>query len=365
MILLQVNYTRKLGRTGIKVFPLGFGGIPIQRLNTREAVKIVRAAVKLGINFIDTARAYSDSEEKIGLALENVEKKIFLATKTPKLDKKGSLNDIKISLDRLKVSSIDIYQLHGINDRNSLKEVMKSDGALSGLKQAKKAGKIKHIAITGHNNEILLEALETGDFSTVQFCYNYIENDCEEKLIDYCLENDIGMIAMKPLAGGRLENPAVALKYVLSKEGIIPDPGMETIEEVKENMEIAQNSWELNQQEKELIQKDIEKLGTQFCRRCDYCQPCPEEISISAVLRAESFINRMPAQQINDKEGWIYKSFKKAENCTNCRQCVERCPYDLPVPELIDENIEIMSDFLLKQTRRKNLKFHKMYQEKS
>lgn len=336
---------RKLGRTGIEVFPLGFGGIPIQRLNETEAVKVVKKVIEKGINFIDTARAYSDSEEKIGKALQDIDEKIYLATKTPAEDKEGALQDVDLSLEKLGVKKIDIYQLHGVNDEDNLEKVMQEDGALAGLKQAQKQGKIEYIGITGHNNDVLLEALKTDEFATVQFCYNFIENECEESLIDYCLEHNIGMIGMKPLGGGRLREASVALKYVLKQKGVVPDPGMETVEEVEENIEIARSDWELTKEEKEIMGQLKDELGTQFCRRCDYCQPCPEDIPISSVLRAESFINRMPAEQVKDPEGWIYSAFEKAENCTECRQCVERCPYDLPIPELIRENREIMEEF--------------------
>lgn len=339
------NKTRQLGKTGLQVFPIGFGGIPIQRHETKKAAEVVREALNKGINFIDTARAYSDSEEKIGKALADFDKNVYLATKTPQESKKGALQDVDISLNKLGVNQIDIYQLHGVNDKENLKNVMAEDGALAGLKEAKKEGKIKHIGITGHNNDILLKALKTGEFATVQFCYNYIENECEEQLINYCQKEDIGMIAMKPLAGGRLSNPSAALKYVLQTQGVVPDPGMETKEEVNENIEIAKGTLQLNKKEKNIISKDKERLGTQFCRRCDYCQPCPENISISTVLRAESFINRMPEEQVKDPEGWIRQAFNQAENCTTCRQCVERCPYNLPIPELIKENKQIMDEF--------------------
>ncbi|MFW5986451.1 MAG: aldo/keto reductase, partial [Halanaerobiales bacterium] len=198
--------------------------------------------------------------------------------------------------------------------------------------------------MTGHSDELLLEALKTDQFSTVQFCYNFIENECEEDLIAYCREHDIGMIGMKPLAGGRLTEASVALKYVLSQPGVVPDPGMETVAEVEENTAIARGNWELNEEERKVRAELEDKLGTVFCRRCDYCQPCPQEIQISVILRAESFINRMSADSI--KDGGITEAFAKAEDCIECEECVERCPYDLPIPDLIKENKKIMDDFL-------------------
>lgn len=335
---------RKLGRTGLKVFPLGFGGIPIQRITEAEAVKVIQRAAELGINFIDTARKYGDSEEKIGEALKGIDKKIYLATKTPADSKEEALQDINISLDKLGVEKIDLYQLHMVSDRETLKKRIGPDGALSGLKQAQKEGKIEHIGVTGHSDEVLIEALKTGEFSTVMFCYNFIENECEKGLIEYAKTNNIGLIAMKPLGGGRLDNASVALKYVLQQDGVVPIPGIESRAELEENVEIARGSWELTENEENIKQELKNKLGKVFCRRCDYCQPCPQEISISTVLRAESFINRMTMESL--KKGGIYDKFQQAKECVECKKCVERCPYNLPIPELIKENVKIMDDYI-------------------
>lgn len=345
MIELTKIKFRQLGRTGIEVFPLGFGGIPIQRLTKEEAVEVIHQAIERGVNFIDTARLYTDSEEKIGVALEGIDKKIYLATKSPADSKEEILADVENSLVNLGIDKIDIYQLHGVNDEETFEKRMGEGGALEGLKQAQKEGKIDYIGVTGHSTEILVKAIKTGEFDTVQFAYNFIENDCEEELIGYCQENNIGMIGMKPLAGGRIDDASITLKYVLNREGVVPIPGIETIEEIKENVEITKGSWEFTPEEKERVEEFKEKLGDEFCRRCQYCQPCPEEIPISMVVRAQSFIDRMPAEAIKDKNGWIYSSFQKAKNCTECGECIESCPYDLPIPELIKENREIMDEF--------------------
>ncbi len=340
---------RQLGKTGIKVFPLGFGGIPIQRITEEEAVKVVKRAVGLGINFIDTAREYGDSEEKIGKALQDVNEKVYLASKTPAGSKEEALRDIDISRGKLGVEKIDLYQLHGVNDREKLEKRTGKNGALAGLIQAQQEGKIEHIGITGHAEEILVEALKIYDFSTVMFCYNFIENECEEGLIAYAEQNNVGLIGMKPLAGGRLRNASVALKYVLSQENVVPIPGIEKISELEENIAIARGTWELTEEEEKIKKELKEELGTVFCRRCGYCLPCPQDISIPMVLRAESFINRMPVEAFAT---WgIEEEFKKAENCVECRECVERCPYNLPIPELIEENVKIMKDYLTAQNK--------------
>lgn len=305
---------------------------------------MVRKAVKNGINFIDTARAYTDSEEKIGEALKEIDKRVYLATKTKAYEREEAGKDVDRSLRNLGVDKVDVYQLHNISDDETLEKVMREDGALAGLRDAQKEGKIDHIGITGHRDETLLKALKTDEFDTVLFCYNFIENECEQGLIDYAKEHDIGMVAMKPLAGGRLNDAQVAIKYVLNQEGVIPVPGMETEGEVEENISIAKSSWELSSKEEEVMENLKEELGEVFCRRCGYCQPCPQDVPIPKVLRAESFINRMKSETIRD--GWVSEAFDKAEDCVECEQCVEKCPYSLPIPDLIKENIKIMDDYL-------------------
>ncbi len=328
-----------LGNTGLEVATLGFGGIPIQRVSQQEAKITVKTAVERGINFIDTARAYSDSEEKIGLALQELDKKVYLASKTPAENAEEAYQDVKVSIDNLQVDKIDLYQLHHVSSEENYKDqVTKKNSALQGLMKARSDGLIDHIGITGHSNDLLLRAIKENNFATVQFCYNFIETEAEEKLIPAAEERNIGMIAMKPMAGGRLQAPEIALRYILNRDSVIPIPGMESPQEVAENVTAADRTEKLNKEEKEFIEKKREELGDQFCRRCQYCLPCPEGIQIPVVLRVESFLNRMPAEKI--KEG-PYETFLQAENCIECEKCVEKCPYDLPIPRLLQENLEL------------------------
>jgi len=342
--LTELKY-RELGRTEIKTFPLGFGGIPIQRLSKEEAVKVIHRAIEGGLNFIDTARLYNDSEEKIGAALKSIDKRIYLATKTPAGTKEEALADVGESLKNLGVDKIDIYQLHNVDTEEKFEKRMSEGGALEGLKKAQEEGKIDYIGVTGHSTELLMKLVKTDEFDTVQFCYNFIEDECEEELIDYCHENNIGMIGMKPFAGGALDNAPVTLKYILRQDGVVPIPGIESVEEINENIEIAKGSWEYTDEEAEVMEKLKAELGENFCRRCNYCQPCPKDIPISMVIRAKSFITRMPKEAITDEEGWIYGGFEKAKKCIECEECIERCPYNLEIPELIKENLEIMDEF--------------------
>jgi len=340
-------FSRKLGQTEIKSFPIGFGGIPIQRVNERKAIEIIREAVKQGINFFDTARAYTDSEEKIGKSLSDIDKKIYISTKTPANTKKAALKDVKKSLENLQRDKIDIYHLHNVSDEKTYqKMVLNPNSALSGLKEAKRMGLIEHIGITGHSIELLKKALKTGQFSVTMFCYNFIENECENDFLDFCRSKNIGMIAMKPFAGGRLNDASINLKYILQQNDVLAIPGMEKIEEVRENVSIVNNQNVLTDKERELMDYYKEKFTTQFCRRCGYCQPCPEGVNIPIILRAQSFINRMPEKDLKNGEKAVYKAFQTAYNCINCEVCIEKCPYNLPIPRLIEKNINIIEKFL-------------------
>lgn len=329
----------ELGKTGLEVFPMGFGGIPIQRVSEEDAVEVVKEAVSRGINFIDSARAYGDSEEKIGRALQQVDRRVYLATKTPAENAGEAYEDVQKSLENFQVEKIDLYQLHHVSsDEDYHHQVKKEDSALKGLKRAQQEGLVEFIGITGHADDLLQQAIDEYDFATVQFCYNFIEREAEEGLIPLAREQDLGMIVMKPLAGGRLQRADVALKYIFDRDDLLPIPGMETAEEVRENIVTARNGHRLTAEEEQFLEKRREELGDKFCRRCQYCLPCPEEIKIPVVLRVESFLNRMPAEDV--KEG-PYEVFLEAENCTECNECLQKCPYDLPIPELLKENVRL------------------------
>lgn len=338
-----MNY-RRLGRTNIQSFPIAFGGIPIQRVREDEAVKIVGRAIELGINLIDTARGYTDSEIKIGKALKGINKKVYLSSKSLNRTKDGIYEDVKISLKNLGVNKIDIYHIHGVNDQNNFKRILEPDGAYYGLLKAKEDGLIDFIAVSSHNNEVMEELIKTDKFDVIQISYNFIETMAEEKVFPLALDRDIGIIAMKPMAGGVLPNPRLSLKFTLQREFLIPDPGIENIKELEEDVEVALNVTPLTHEEWKEIEKTKEEMGSIFCRKCDYCQPCPQEIPISIVIRSDSFLKRLPDSSI--RRGWFYDAYLKAQNCTECGTCMTRCPYSLPIIDLIKENINLVRNYL-------------------
>jgi len=322
-----------LGKTGFKVSIIGFGGIPIQRVDKEYGKEMIYKAMELGINFIDTARAYRTSEEIIGYALKGIRDKWIVATKSMARDKETMKKDIETSLKNLQTDVIDLYQIHLVKTKEDLNKILSEDGALAALKEAKKEGKIKEIGITGHNKDILLEAIETGEFSTIQFPYNLVETQGEE-LFKKAYDMDLGTIAMKPFAGGAITDSNLALRFILENQYITcAIPGMDTVEQVIENAQIGFNPIPLNSQEKEQIREIIENLGQNFCRRCGYCIPCPQGIDIPTVFILEGYYLRY------ELKDWAIERYNnmpvKPDVCLECGICEKKCPYSLPIRDML------------------------------
>lgn len=329
-----------MGRTGLKVNPLGFGGIPIQRISEDEAVEVVRRCYELGVNYYDTARGYSVSEERIGKALEDVRDEVILATKSGRRTKVDVFKELEISLTNLRTDWIDVYQLHGVSSKEIWDQVTGPGGALEAFYQAREEGKIKHLGITSHHPSLLTKIVEEDIFETVMIPFNFLATEPAEKLLPICRKMNVGTVIMKPFGGGAFSNARTALKYVLGNENSdVVIPGMMTVAEVEENVKVSLDDFTLTKEELTLIEKDKEELGKQFCRACGYCQPCPQEIPISWVLRAESqFLKRM---------GWtprfesrIKEAKEKVATCIDCGECESRCPYQLPIRELLPDKID-------------------------
>jgi predicted aldo/keto reductase-like oxidoreductase len=332
-----MDYVR-LGKTGMMVSRIGFGGIPIQRLSEGEAISVVNRCLELGVNFVDTANAYSTSEERIGKAIAGRRKEIILATKSGALDNDEMRGHLKLSLERLGTDYLDLYQFHGLDTFDELDAVLNPGGPISVAEEAKKNGVIRHIGITTHSMDVAKKAVESDRFETIMFPFNFITCEPADQLLPLTREHDMGFIVMKPLAGGMLDNASLAFKYLFQFPDAVPIPGIEKAEEMEEIVNLLDGARDLAETEEQQIRKLREELGNRFCRRCDYCQPCPEEITISSVMTARSFAKRLPTERLFS--GRIAETMETAANCTQCGECEDRCPYHLTIRDIIVEEVE-------------------------
>lgn len=323
---------RILGKTGLNISRLGFGGIPIQRIDAAGTKVLMHQLKDAGINYIDTARGYTVSESYLGEALEGIREHFVLATKSMARTKNAMAADIETSLANLRTDYIDLYQVHNPNPAQ-LEQVCGPDGALQALLEAKEAGKIGHIGITAHSAEVFERALNLNWVETIMFPYNIVETQ-GEKLIRRCAEKNIGFIAMKPLAGGALEDATLALRFLCADENVsVVIPGMAAPEELQQNLAAVNDTAPLSPEEKEKILQIRSTLGTQFCRRCGYCLPCREGIAIPSVFLFEGYLSRYGlAEWARDR----YNALSvKASACIGCGACESRCPYGLPIRQML------------------------------
>lgn len=335
---------RTLGKTGLEVSRVGFGGIPIQTVSEQQAVEAVRRCYDLGVNFFDTARAYTNSEERIGKALDGVRNEVVLATKSISRTREGVLRDFEASLKELRTDYIDVYQLHNVTYEHEWEQISALGGALEAVQELLEEGRILHIGVTGHHASLLATVIRTDLFETAMIPYNFMTLEPERELFPLCSRMGVGTIVMKPLGGGSFSSPEAALKYVLSSEDVdLVIPGVSSVDEVDANLLVASSQHALTAEERSEIEGDRERLGDSFCRNCNYCQPCPQGIPISFALRAES--------QFLRRQGWserlghrINDAVEKTESCVECGACETRCPYNLPIMRLLKEK----SDSLIK-----------------
>ena len=330
---------RELGRTGLSISRLGLGGIPLQRTDAEGARRLVLALLEAGVNFIDTARGYTVSEEYLGYALEGVRDRFVLATKSMARTSEAMAKDIETSLNNLRTDYIDLYQVHNPSARD-LDTVTAPGGALAALLAARAAGKIGHIGITLHSPELFERALALPWVETVMFPYNIVETQ-GEALIARCRERGIGFIAMKPMAGGAIEDPRVALRFILRNPGVtVAIPGMADPAELLENVAAAADTAPLTAEEEAIVAAVRASLGTSFCRRCNYCAPCTAGINIPAVFLFEGYFSRY------DLKDWAVARYAglsaTASDCVGCGACEERCPYHLPIREMLKRVATVM-----------------------
>ncbi|MBI9014164.1 MAG: aldo/keto reductase [Clostridiales bacterium] len=320
---------RVLGKTGLEVVCVGFGGIPIQRVDQEKVTEIVDEMSRIGINFIDTARGYTVSEGFLGHALKGRRDQFILATKSMAKTFDEMTSEVERSLTNLQTDYIDLYQLHLVKDMDDYKQVMSDTGAYKALVEAKEAGKIGHIGITAHSVDLMMDIIDDMPFETIQFPYNLVERQAEE-LFEKAHKRDIGVICMKPIAGGAIENGGLSIKFILQNKNVsLVIPGMEQTDEVYQNSLIATGNYVFTEKEKIEADKIVEELHGNFCRRCGYCAPCEVGINIPAMFIAEGYYSRY--NMVGYATAYYAKQPVKASACIECGKCLKRCPYNLPI----------------------------------
>jgi uncharacterized protein len=329
--------TVRLGRTGFLVSRVGFGGIPIQRLTEEEAVRVVRRCLDLGVTFLDTANAYTTSEERIGKAIAGRRDGLILATKTQARDKATALAHLDLSLQRLKTDRIDLWQLHNVSTPEALDQVLAPGGAVDAATEARDAGTIRELGISSHSLDTAIKAVATNRFATVQFPFNFVTDEATNDLLPLCRRLDVGFIAMKPFAGGMLENARLTLKHLFQFDEVVPDPGIQTVEEIEQIAEVERGPWALAPEEREELARVRTEMDPRFCRRCDYCQPCPQGVKISTATSLPSFWKRFPPDRFFS--GFVADAARSARLCAQCGECETRCPYHLPIRAMLEESV--------------------------
>lgn len=330
-----------LGKTKITVNKNGFGALPVQRVSVEEAGTLLKKAFNHGITFFDTARAYSDSEEKLGLAFEGIREKIYIATKTAADTAEGFRRDLEESLRLLKTDYIDLYQFHN-------PAVCPKPGDGSGLYEAmleaRERGTVRHIGITNHRLHVVAEAVESGLYETLQFPFSYLASEKELELVEACKAADMGFIAMKALSGGLITNSAAAYAYLAKFDNVLPIWGIQREHELDEFLSYIDNPPVMTEELEAVIEHDRKELLGEFCRGCGYCMPCPAEIEINTCARMSLLIRRSPsAGHLTEAS---QNMMMKIKDCLHCGQCSSKCPYGLDTPALLERNLKDYEEIL-------------------
>lgn len=316
----------------MEVNKIGFGALPIQRCSMVESIEILKKAYLNGINFYDTARFYTDSEEKLGNAFENCRENIYLASKTAAETVDNFWGDLETTLKNLKTDYLDLYQFHNISFLPN-----KDDDLYKAMLEAKEEGLVNHIGITTHKITMANDALDLGIYETLQYPFSYLSGSEEINLVEKCKKLDVGFIAMKSMAGGLIKNSKASFAYLNQFDNVLPIWGIQKISELEDFLSYPQN-LSLDDKLKSAIEDDKNELGENFCRGCGYCMPCPEGIKINMCARMSLWIRRFPTEPHLSPE-W-QEIMKNTEKCTECYGCVDNCPYELDIPQLLKENYE-------------------------
>lgn len=324
-----------LGSTGITVPQNAFGALPVQRVSTEMAVKLLRRAYEGGMRFFDTARAYSDSEVKVGEAFDGMREKVFIATKTGAKTPEEVRAQVETSLKNLRTDYIDIYQFHCADQCYRPGD---GTGMYECMEELKKEGKIRHIGITAHKLYIAEEAVESGLYETLQYPFSYLSSEKEIALVKKCKEANMGFIAMKGLAGGLINRSEAAMAFMSQFDNALPIWGIQKEKELEEWLSYMAETPTMNEELTAYIEKEQKELTGEFCRGCGYCMPCPAGIMINQCARMSLMLRRAPSK------AWLtpqmQAEMKKIEVCLHCNQCMKKCPYELNTPELLKKNYE-------------------------
>lgn len=330
-----------LGSTGITVNKNGFGALPIQRISDEDAVHLIRKAYEGGITFFDTARCYTDSEVKLGLALEGIRDKVYIATKTMSVTAEGFWEDLETSLRNLKTDYVDIYQFH---NPPFCPKPGDGTGLYEAMLEAKAQGKIRHIGITNHRLAVAEEAIQSGLYETLQFPFCYLASDRDIALAEQCRQANMGFIAMKALSGGLITNSRAAYAYLDQFEQVLPIWGVQRERELDEFLSYVTEPPVMTEELKALIENDRKLLQGEFCRGCGYCMPCPAGIEINNCARMSLLIRRSPsAAQLTPE---VQEKMARIKECLHCGRCSSRCPYGLDTPALLEKNLKDYEEIL-------------------
>ena len=330
----------RLGKTELMVTSTAMGCLPVQRCDENYAVRLLRAAYEGGINYFDTANAYTDSEKKIGLALSDVRDQIIISTKSAARDKAGVLAHIENSLRMMKTDYIDLFQFHQVTE---VPDPNDPNGAYAGALEAKERGWIRHIGVTSHRVNIAEDCIASGLFETLQFPFSYISSERDLALAQKCKEADMGYIAMKGLAGGMLNNARACHAFMKSYDNVVPIWGIQKLEELEQWLALAEEDPDLDEELSAFIRQERQELSGSFCRSCGYCMPCPAGIEIFNCARMNMLLRRSPWQQYMT-DAWREK-MEKIHDCIGCHSCSSRCPYQLDTPNLLKYMLKDYREF--------------------
>lgn len=337
----------KLGNTGLEATSISFGALPVQRCNMDDGIRLLRSAYDSGIRFFDTARAYSDSEEKIGKALSDVRHDIVITSKSMASNGADYMKHLESSLRMLKTDYIDVYQFH---NRQFTIEPGGADGLYDAALKAKQQGKIRFIGLTQHTLKLADEAIDSGNFDTLQFPFSYLASDEEMQMVEKCLAHGMGFIAMKALCGGLLNNARVIHAFMRAHPGVVPIYGIQKQNELNEFLEADRDGVTLNDEYMEIIKKDRKELVGSFCRSCGYCMPCPVGIPLNNASRLIQLLTRSPIDPYMTPE--FKAQIEKIEDCIHCGVCATRCPYHLKPYELIPESLKFYRKLYAEYTEK-------------